>query len=345
MRLVLRCLVLSCLGTLGFASTASAAGLFTGPVSAASAVERSCAQSRLSSGAGFAQKTVTMPTPGAVTARLDAAGGDWDLAVFEADTGQVVAGSAYRGAREVASGYAVAGERLVVQACRLSGSVTTASLNVDSAAISTSGVQTSKLVRVSTPTLARRNELASLGLDVTEHGGPGFLEVVLHGAADATKLAARNFTFSVDVPDLALAAKSDRAADARFAKAYPDTELPSGQNTYRRLFDYSEDMKRLAREHPDLVRPVTLNHLTYEGRPVEGIEIATNPTARDGRPVFLQMGVHHAREWPSGEHADGMGLRARARLSQRRRARPAARAGHAHDRDPRGQPRRLQRLA
>ena len=36
---------------------------------------------------------------------------------------------------------------------------------------------------------------------------------------------------------------------------------------------------------------------------MEGIEIATNPNARDGRPVFLQMGVHHAREWPSGEHA------------------------------------------
>ena len=51
------------------------------------------------------------------------------------------------------------------------------------------------------------------------------------------------------------------------------------------------------------MRPITLNHLTYEGRPVEGIEIATNPNARDGRPVFLQMGVHHAREWPSGEHA------------------------------------------
>ena len=303
MRLVLRCLVLSCLATLGFASTASAASLFTGPVSSAAAVERSCAQSRLASGSGYVQKTVTMPAPGAVTARLDAAGGDWDLAVFEGDTGQVVAGSAYRGGREVAAGYAVAGERLVIQACRLSGSVSTASLSVDSTAISTSGVQTSRLVRVSTPTRERRNELASLGVDVTEHGGPGFLEVVLHSAADATKLAARNFTFTVDVPDLALAAKGDRAADARYAKAYPNTELPSGQNTYRRLFDYSEDMKRLAREHPDLVRPITLNHLTYEGRPVEGIEIATNPTARDGRPVFAQMGVHHAREWPSGEHA------------------------------------------
>ncbi|MBN1530528.1 MAG: hypothetical protein JW895_15805 [Thermoleophilaceae bacterium] len=303
MRLVLRVVVLSILGCLAQVGTASAAGLLSKQVAAGTAVDRSCTAQRLSGGAGYTQDTVTMPASGAVTARLNAAGGDWDLAILEADTGQVVAGSAYSGAREVASGYAVGGERLVVQACRLTGSAATASLSVDATAISTSGVQVSKLVRVSTPTRERRNELAGLGLDVTEHGGPGFLEVVLHSAQDAAKLAARNFTFTVDVPDLALAAKRDRAADARFAKAYPDTELPSGQNTYRRLFDYGEDMKRLAREHPDLVRPVTLNHLTYEGRPVEGIEIATNPTARDGRPVFVQLGVHHAREWPSGEHA------------------------------------------
>jgi hypothetical protein len=62
-------------------------------------------------------------------------------------------------------------------------------------------------------------------------------------------------------------------------------------------------MKRLAREHPDLVKPITLPHKTWEGRTVEGIEITTNPKARDGKPVFLQMGVHHAREWPSSEHA------------------------------------------
>ena len=42
---------------------------------------------------------------------------------------------------------------------------------------------------------------------------------------------------------------------------------------------------------------------TYEGRPVEGIEITTNPRRESGKPVFLQMGIHHAREWPSGEHA------------------------------------------
>jgi hypothetical protein len=288
---------------LAVASPASAAQLLAKSVSVASAVDRSCTERQLSGGAGHAQETVTLPAAGTVAARLGAASGDWDLAVFEADTGQVVAGSAYRGSREVASGLAIAHERLVVQACRLSGSASTATLRVESAAIDTSGVERAQLVRVSTPNLERRNQLVGLGLDVTEHGGPGYLEVVLRGAADAQKLAANNFVYTVEVPDLALAAKRDRSADSRFAAANASSEFPSGQNTYRRLFDYGEDMKRLAREHPDLVRPITLSHETFEGRPVEGIEIATNPNARDGRPVFLQMGLHHAREWPSGEHA------------------------------------------
>jgi Zinc carboxypeptidase len=291
------------LGALVVATPASAAELLRKNVSAGSSLDRSCTGGKLSGGSGYAQETVRMPAAGAVVARLTAGGGDWDLAVFEADTGQVVAGSAYGGSREVASGYAIAGEQLVVQACRLSGSASSAGLSVESTAVDTSGVQRAQLVRVSTPTLERRNELVDLGLDSTEHGGPGYLEVVLHGADDANRLREAGFQWTIEVPDLALAAKSDRSADSRFATANASTEFPSGQNTYRRLFDYSEDMKRLAREHPDIVRAITLNHLTHEGRPVEGIEIATNPNARDGRPVFLQMGLHHAREWPSGEHA------------------------------------------
>jgi Zinc carboxypeptidase len=288
---------------LAASTPASAAELLRANVGTANAVDRSCAERKLNGGSGYAQRTVVMPVPGAVEARLTAAEGDWDLAVFEADTGQVVAGSAYRGAREVASGFAVAGERLIVQACRLSGGASSAGLSVAATAVDTTGVQRSQIVRVSTPTRERRQQLVDLGLDNTEHGGPGYLEVVLHGAADATRLREAGFQYTIEVPDLAVAARRDRAADARFAAATAASEFPSGQDTYRRLFDYSEDLKRLAREHPDLVRPITLGHLTYEGRPVEGIEIATNPGARDGRPVFLQMGVHHAREWPSGEHA------------------------------------------
>ena len=79
--------------------------------------------------------------------------------------------------------------------------------------------------------------------------------------------------------------------------------MPSRRTNYRRLPDYSADMKRLAENRPGLVRPITLPHPALEGRPVEGIEITRDPGVRDGKPVFLQMGLHHAREWPSGEHA------------------------------------------
>ena len=52
------------------------------------------------------------------------------------------------------------------------------------------------------------------------------------------------------------------------------------------------------------MRPITLPDETYEGRPSRGSRSPTTPdNIRDGKPVFLQMGVHHAREWPSGEHA------------------------------------------
>ncbi len=288
-------------GALVAAAPASAIDLLSQTVSAASAVDKSCTTGERS-GAGVAQKRFTMPTAGWVTAELTAAGGDWDVAIIDTADGRVVAGSS-SGANEVASGLAVKGSDLVVQACRLTGGTSTAQLSVGATAVDTSRVQKVQLVRVSTPTHERKNELQRLGLDLTEHGGPGFVEAVLYGAADRQPLVDNNFAYTVEVPDMAVQARRDRAADVKFAAAYPETELPSGRNEYRRLFDYSEDMKRLAREHPDLVRPITLNHETYEGRTVEGIEIATNPNARDGRPVFLQMGAHHAREWPSAEHA------------------------------------------
>lgn len=35
-----------------------------------------------------------------------------------------------------------------------------------------------------------------------------------------------------------------------------------------------------------------------------GIEITRNPNdVADGKPIFLNMGAHHARKWPSAEHA------------------------------------------
>ena len=71
---------------------ASAAELLRKDVTVASAVDRSCTQGKLSSGAGYVQQNVTMPTAGSVTAQLMAASGDWDVAIFKAENGQVIAG-------------------------------------------------------------------------------------------------------------------------------------------------------------------------------------------------------------------------------------------------------------
>ena len=79
--------------------------------------------------------------------------------------------------------------------------------------------------------------------------------------------------------------------------------MPSGRTSYRTLADYGGELTALANAHPDIARPITLPLTSRLGRPVVGIEIATEPNARDGRPVLLQLGLHHANEWPSGEHA------------------------------------------
>ena len=47
-----------------------------------------------------------------------------------------------------------------------------------------------------------------------------------------------------------------------------------------------------------------LSQRSLEGREILGVEITDNVASdSDGKPVFLLMGLHHAREWPSGEHA------------------------------------------
>ena len=62
-------------------------------------------------------------------------------------------------------------------------------------------------------------------------------------------------------------------------------------------------MKAMAEANPGLVRLLELRRKSLDGRTIYGIEVAENVRAKDGRPTFLLMGLHHAREWPSGEHA------------------------------------------
>ena len=80
------------------APPASAGQLLSTTVTASSASLDSCISGVLS-GASVAKRTVAVDGPGALTARLDAPSGDWDLAVFDA-AGRRVAGSTFFGANE-----------------------------------------------------------------------------------------------------------------------------------------------------------------------------------------------------------------------------------------------------
>ena len=242
-------------------------------------------------GPSIATRRLTAPRSGYLTARLDGGRGDWDLAVFARGQGAPVAESAYRGSVEVAAGFVKRGQRLTVQACRRSGGAATARLRVVLERANPARGHLS-MVRVTTPITAHAYALARLGLDVTERVGPRSSYVVLHGARDRAKLIRAGLTYKTVAPPR----RTDKGGEFSIAV------LPGGaRTTYRRLADYSAEMKALALANPDLVTPFTLGHNTWLGRPVEGLEITANPNARDGKPVFLMLGLHHAREWPSGE--------------------------------------------
>ena len=270
-------------------------------VTSGTAVARSCHAEYLNGAAGTQSVTTTAPDTGLIRARLSGAG-DWDLGVFDANSGRFVAGSASFGSNELAEGFVKGGQKLVVQACRFRGEATSADLSVGFVKLAEKATGKVQLVRVDT-TRKDKDALQSLGLDLTENASKNSVDVVLHDQADVKALRDAGFTYTVRVADMEAQAKADRDKDAKFAASNPKTQLPSGSNQYRHLADYDLEMKQLAMRYPGLVTELTLRYKTIEGRSVNGIEITQNPKAADGKPIFLQMGVHHAREWPSSEHS------------------------------------------
>lgn len=161
-----------------------------------------------------------------------------------------------------------------------------------------------QLVTVEANTRAARDRVAALGLDVTEHAGHDYVEVVLHTAADRQRLDRSGFDYEVRIPDLAARLGEIRELDKAFAAENPRTKLPSGRNSYRTLADYESEMAALAKRRPSLVRSFALKRTSVEGRPVRAVEIGRGvKEATTSTPTFVLMGLHHAREWPSGEHA------------------------------------------
>ncbi|MEU4390968.1 M14 family metallopeptidase [Kribbella sp. NPDC023855] len=162
-----------------------------------------------------------------------------------------------------------------------------------------------QLLRINTPTAADRKRLTTLDLDLAESAGPGYVDVVAYGKQDQRLLKLAGFTWSTLEDDLKGADKEREAADAAYAKAVRNKQilatLPSGRTAYRQLADYNNDLASLASQYPSKVKQITLKNTSLEGRAVRGIEISRNVEVSDGKPVFIMMGLHHAREWPSGE--------------------------------------------
>jgi hypothetical protein len=161
-----------------------------------------------------------------------------------------------------------------------------------------------QLVTVDTPTREHKRLLQTLGLDLTEHAGHDYVEVVLHNGLDRDALEAAGLTYDVRIPDLTLRAAQNNKANAEYAAQTLESPLPSGRDTYRTLADYNDDIRELAAIRPGIAKRITLPHKSLDGRTVYGIEIGKDVNApEDGRPTFVLLGVHHAREWPSGELA------------------------------------------
>jgi hypothetical protein len=309
-------LLLSVVLAAGLAGSAVARGaellhaptsVLDGPLTAASGTyDAACHLAYRPNRAGVASRSVNVPGPGKVTVELAGHRGDWDVAVFDA-AGRAIAADASPDAQEVAVGYAAAAGTLHVQACRRSGAAASVPATLEHAALRDGALKLAKrdapkLVSVLTPTPAQKDQLLALGLDMTEHGGSESLGVVLHGPDDEAALLKAGLRWRVLVDDLVAQSYRQRIAESRVPTAAA-SQFPSGRTTYRTLADYNTELKDLADANPGLVRLITLPYKTWLGKDVMGIEITTDVNANDGKPAFLNMGVHHAREWPSGEHA------------------------------------------
>ena len=134
--------------------------------------------------------------------------------------------------------------------------------------------------------------------DLTHLADAGGVEILLW-PGDAARLRATGVPHDITVDDLI---GRDRSLHA--ASPVPGSPAQPGQRSdYRHLADYEKDLHDLAAWRPDMARVFALPEPAASGRMVYGIEIADSVRRPDGRPTFYVDGVHHAREWPSGEMA------------------------------------------
>ena len=266
-----------------------------------------CATTR-ARGPSVARRTVVAPATGVISVRLRGPErADWDLGLVDAGSGRTLNGGAGPRASELADSLVERGRRIVVQACRRSGAGRRARARVSFTRVDfkrRGEGYAPRVVRVSGITdAAGRARLAGLGLDTTDHPGPSWQDVILHSGSDEARLRAAGFRFEVRIGDLLGHSRAARLRERRGARSLRQaTALPSGRTTYRTLPEFQQEMKDLAAANPGLVRVFTLPLRSLEGRDIMGIEIAERvQDAPDGRPEYVQVGGHHAREWPANE--------------------------------------------
>jgi hypothetical protein len=310
MRSRTRLAAVAALAALAVPATAEAAESTRLPTQAvaltsAQAVARDCTDRLLAArAAGVTRHRYEAPVEGAVTFRIAGGrrAGDWDLALFDA-SGRKLAASANGAATEVVSAWTHAGDRLTLQACRRSGSARSVRLTVAPVAAELPRDEVSRLIRVATG--GNRdvpNALEDLGLDVTHHRTADSVDVIVHGAGQLQLLEQTGLGLTTRIANLDRAYVESRSADAR--QSGSASNLPTGRTEYRTYEDYGNELKALAEQNPKLVKRIELPQKTIQGRTVEGVEIGRDVQAsEDGRPVFLLVGIHHAREWPSAETA------------------------------------------
>ena len=287
------------------ALTADSVPLLRATVKASRAVQRTCSAAPLAPGsAGAVVRRLKISTGGMLGARLTGArASDWDLAVFNAVSGRMLNGSAAFGSNELVDTPVTAGDVVTVQACRVGGAAAPARLSVRDVVISGPAPKATRqqLVRISFRDRAQLDRLAREGVDLNETARGHTIDAVVYGARDLAKIHALGLPTAVRIPDLAAYDRAHVRTSFDPVSDVAPSGLPSGRRTYRHLIDYENEMKQLVWDHPGEVRPVRIGR-SIEGRDIDGIEIADDVNRTDdGRPTHVEMGLHHVREWPSGE--------------------------------------------
>ena len=270
---------------------------------------RFCA-TKSATGAGIARQRYVAAADGYLTTRLRGGSeqSDWDLAIVDAKTGNVLNGSAGTDSYELATAAVLKGQRLWLQACRHTGAAGSVALSADLTKVNFTAIEKSVkgqkvvLARVKLNNKAEAVKLSKLGLDLADHPAGSYWDVQLYSDAQQARLRDAGFEFTVREADVLDKARRDRAAEKRAGKQRGARVTPTGRTSYRRLADYQQELRQLADDNPDLVRLVVLPRRSIEGRQILGIEIAEGVgRTNDGRPTFVNLGAHHAREWPSAE--------------------------------------------